>query len=94
MIQKIRHIMDSLEDIKKIMYYCFDTIDYTTYIKELNNIIENLSEMLNSCNNEADYETCALLMQTAETYLKKAKSLQRIYEKNLPKSEEENEKGQ
>jgi len=86
--------MDSLDDIKNIMYYCFDTIDYKTYINELNGIIENLSDMLKDCDKEADYESCSLLKQVAEKYLKKAKRLQKVYEKNLPKTEAQDEKGQ
>jgi len=91
MTQQERHILDSLNDIKKIMYYSFDTIDYSVYITELNSLIEQLSEMLNVSDNKEDYDRIFALKKSVEFYLKKAEELQNIYLRSL---EDQEEKGQ
>ena len=76
----LRYTEDSLGDIKNIISYYFDTIDYTSYIQELDKIINNLNGLKDKCTTSEELRILNILHNKANTYLAKAKSLQRLYE--------------
>lgn len=80
----LRHIEDLLDDIKRIICYYSDSIDYSSYIIELEGIIAELDAV-------QDIEVMAELLklkQRAKLYLLKAKELQ---EKHIATSQEQME---
>ena len=74
-----RHIEGTLDDIKRIISCCGDTIDYTDYIIVLKNIIGILGEEKAKCVNARQAAVLSELMERAICYLKKASAYQRHY---------------
>ena len=81
-MQKEHLILDTLNDIKNIILYYSETIDYTIYIKELNKTLSDISDMLSRCESEEDFERISGHQKRAEMYLSAAKSMQKQYEQS------------
>ena len=76
----LNYIEDSLDDIKRIISYYSDTIDYSNYIYELNNILEMLEHKIINCTDSNDFTKISNLINRAQQYLDTAKRLQVHYE--------------
>ena len=76
----LNYIEDSLDDIKRIISYYSDTIDYSNYIYELNNILEMLEHKSINCTDSNDFTKISNLKNRAHQYLDTAKRLQVHYE--------------
>ena len=76
----LRYIEDSLDDIKRIITCYFDTIDYSGYIQDLNNILNVLESKKINNRNEKELAWISDLEKRAHHYLNKAESLQVHYQ--------------
>lgn len=75
----LRHAEDTLDDIKKIICYYSDSIDYTVYIQELESIIGDVEAAKNS-GAEVDLAELLKIENRAKLYLARTKTLQARYE--------------
>lgn len=82
-----RYIEDTLYSIKKIICYYSDTIDYTTYIEELENCIESLAILKGLTTSETEIKQLEEVSQKAKFYLSKAKVCQTSYLSQTPAEE-------
>jgi len=82
-----RHIVDSLNSIRDILCYYADATNYTTYIEELNKIIDELESEKQVVTDPNKLDNISKLEQRAQLYLKKTKILQSNFE-----NQENNEK--
>ena len=87
MTKKVVSIEDSLDDIKRIMYYHYESIDYTQYIEDLNGYINEINDMLELCDSDSEKAELEALKERAESYLAKVKEFQRVYENSLESEE-------
>ena len=74
----LRHIDDTLDDIKKIIFYYADSIDYSDFIEKLEHILDIL-ELEKSGADEEKLNTISLLECRARDYLAKARTFQIRY---------------
>ena len=87
MTRKAISIIDSLDDIKRIMYYHNASIDYSQYIEDLNGYITEINNMFGFCENDAEKVELEALKARAESYLEKIKEFQKVYENSLESEE-------
>ena len=85
-----RHIEDTLDDIKRIIVYYFDTIDYSIYISEVENILETLASEKSQTDDRLALKSLSELEQRANVYLKKMNSYQ-VHYQNQDESQGGNE---
>lgn len=76
----IRYTEDSINDIKKIICYYSDTIDYTVYIQDLETIIDRIKTAKGYCSDTNELTQLSLLEEKAAFYLEKTRDLQLKYE--------------
>ena len=79
MIREMR-IEDSLDDMKRILYYYFDTIDYTTYIRDIKRIIDSIKEAIQESLDSEQIERLKKLEERANFYLERMQNFQSHYE--------------
>jgi len=84
-----RYIEDSLNDIRNIIVCYSDSINYSTYINDLEKILNEIDELMENCNNKEEFQRLTELKGRAYDYIFKAKTLQVQY---LESKNEEPEK--
>lgn len=85
---KENYIEDSLDSIKNILYYSFDTIDYTPYISDLERIICVIEEEQKDCVDEEKLNRLVSLNGRAQDYLAKIKTFQKHFDAKQKEDEE------
>ena len=73
-------IEDTLDDIKRIIFYYSDSIDYTDYIKELEAVLITLKDAQSNNSDSKRRVVLANLEERAKLYLAKVKTYQLHYE--------------
>lgn len=73
-------IEDTLDDIKRIIFYYSDSIDYTDYIKELEAVLMTLKNAQSNNSDSKRRVVLANLEERAKLYLAKVKTYQLHYE--------------
>lgn len=76
----LRYAEDTINDIKKIICYYADSIDYSEYIEELEDIIDKIIHIKNLGASEKEVAGLNALEEKANIYLEKARSLQLSFE--------------
>ena len=76
---KENYIEDTLDGIKNIIYYAYDTINYEDYIKQLEGIIAEIDNEQKVCVEEERFARLTKLKQRAEEYLSKAQCFNRHF---------------
>ena len=76
---KASHIEDTIDDIKRIIYYYSDSIDYTVYIRDLEKALEMIQSEKKECSDQSEIDRLVELEEKVNLYLTKMNAFQRHY---------------
>lgn len=85
MVQE-RYIEDTVNDVKNIITFYFDSIDYTTYIVDLEESLEQVETLISVSNSDEEINRLLKLKERVLAYLSKTKDLQKKHSEKANES--------